>query len=80
MSEIKSPGLVGSHSLVPVPVSACSLALDKSFFFFFGGGGLPRVMWDLSYPTRDQAWAPCSENSRVLTTEPPGKSLGKSFL
>ena len=37
MSEIKSPGLVGSHSLVPGPVSACSLALDKSFFFLVVG-------------------------------------------
>ena len=34
---------------------------------------IPHVMWDPSFPSRDQTHAPCS-GSRVLTTEPPGKS------
>ena len=36
---------------------------------------MPRSMWDTSYPNRDQTRAPCI-GSAVLTTGPPGKSLG----
>ena len=43
-----------------------------TLFFFFGH---TKGLWDFRSPTKDQIWALGSEDTRVLTTGPPGKSL-----
>ena len=53
------------------------------FCFFFRGGagsGLPHGMWGPCSLLRFQTHCPMHWESGVLTTGPPGKSLGKILL
>ena len=55
-----------------LPLSICSLLSHLSIPFFFLA--MPRQLWDLSSPTRDQTHAHSNEN-RVLITELPENSM-----
>ena len=57
--------------MVIIQFTSCWLV--NIFFFFFLA--VPRGLWGLSSPTRDQTRAPLQWKHGVLTTGPPGKSL-----
>ena len=50
--------------------------MELIFFFLFFFFAAPCSMQDLSFLTTDQTCAPLKWESRVLTTEPPGKFQG----
>ena len=63
-----------THLTPGFPTIQASPAASKGFFFFFFFLASPLSMQDLSFPTRDQTYAPCIGSSEFLTTGQSRKS------